>query len=244
MELRLESRDLHEAIEEATQFFGTKKVVACCGDRLTLTCLCLAEPIRRALVGAATTEDEGFELVRRTQPNLLICSSDLETGYGMNLLRRVREELPTCQLLIVLVRETQAVVQEALEAYADAVIFKSSLGTGKGDFIQALNTLAEGGVYFPEEIRRFGSAQDPNPKLPPLIEELSDRELDVVAGVARGLTNQAIGSSLGISVETVKTHVVNAKDKLCVMDRTHLAVMALLYGLIDPFTDPDNPLSS
>ena len=120
MELRLESRALHEAIEATAEFFKTQRVVACCGDRLTLTCLCLclclAEPIRRAMVGAATTEEEGFELVLRHKPSL-----------------------PTCQLLIVLVRETQAVVQEAMEAYADAVIFKSSLGIGKGDFIQALH---------------------------------------------------------------------------------------------------------
>ena len=46
-------------------------------------------------------------------------------------------------------------------------------------------------------------AQAPHPNLPPLIEELTGRELEVVAGVARGLTNQDIGSSLGISVETV-----------------------------------------
>ena len=234
MELRLESRTLNAAIDSAAQFFETQKVVACCGDRLTLTCLCLAEPIRRALVGAATTEDEGFEVVLRTRPSLLICSSDLETGYGVNLLRRGKAALPTCQLLIVLVRETQAVVQEAMEAHADAMIFKSSLGTGKGDFIQALNTLAAGGVYFPEEIRRLGAAQAPNPNLPPLIEDLSERELEVVTGVARGLTNPAIASSLGISTETVKTHVVNAKDKLGASDRTQLAVMALLYGLIDP----------
>ena len=56
----------------------------------------------------------------------------------------------------------------------------------------------------------------------------------MVACVARGLTNQGIGNSLGISVETVKTHVVNAKDKLGAADRTQLAVRALLYGLIDP----------
>ena len=122
MELRLESRALNEAIEATAQFFKTQRVVVCCGDRLTLTCLCLAEPIRRAVVGAATTEDEGFELVLRHKPSLLICSSDLETGYGMDLLRRVKAELPTCQLLIVLVRETQAVVQEAMQAYADAVM--------------------------------------------------------------------------------------------------------------------------
>ena len=234
MELRLESRALNEAVEATAQFFKTQRVVACCGDRLTLACLCLAEPIRRAVVGAATTEDEGFELVLRHKPSLLICSSDLETGYGMNRLRRVKAELPTCQLLIVLVRETQAVVQEAMEAHADAMIFKSSLGTVKGGFIQALNTLAAGGVYFPEEIRRLGAAQAPNPNLPPLIEDLSERELEVVTGVARGLTNPAIASSLGISTETVKTHVVNAKDKLGASDRTQLAVMALLYGLIDP----------
>ena len=86
----------------------------------------MAEPIRRAVVGAATTEEEGFELVLRHKPSLLICTSDLETGYGMNLLRRVKAELPACQLLIVLVRETQAVVQEAMQAYADAVIFKQA----------------------------------------------------------------------------------------------------------------------
>ena len=124
MELRLESRALHEAVDATAQFFKTQRVVACCGDRLTLTCLCLAEPIRRAVVGAATTEEEGFELVLRHKPSLLICTSDLETGYGMNLLLRVKAELPTCQLLIVLVRETQAMVQEAMQAYADAVIFK------------------------------------------------------------------------------------------------------------------------
>ena len=52
--------------------------------------------------------------------------------------------------------------------------------------------------------------------------------------MARGLTNQGIGNSLGVSVETVKIHVVNAKDKLGAANRTQLAVMALLYGLVDP----------
>ena len=60
MELRLESRALNEAVEATAQFFKTQRVVACCGDRLTLACLCLAEPIRRAVVGAATTEDKGL----------------------------------------------------------------------------------------------------------------------------------------------------------------------------------------
>lgn len=234
MELRLDSRALQEAVAQATQLLQDRRLVAVFGDRLTLMSFCVAEPIRSSLVGAATTEDEGFELVKRTQPDLLICSADLETGYGPDLLRRVKAERPSCQLLIVLVRETQAVVQEAMQAFADGVIFKSSLGTGRGDLISALLTLAEGGIYFPEEIRRLAAASLPISELPALVEELTAREVEVVAAASRGLKNNSIAELLGISVETVKTHVGNAMDKLGARDRTQMAVMALLYGLIDP----------
>ena len=80
MELRLESRALNEAVEATAQFFKTQRMVACCGDRFTLACLCLAEPIRRAVVGAATTEEEGFELVLRHKPSLLISTCLLYTS--------------------------------------------------------------------------------------------------------------------------------------------------------------------
>ena len=233
MELRLDSRVNQEAIAQASELLKDRRIVVVFGDRLSLISFALVDAINPSLVGAATTEEEGFELVLRTQPDLLICSSDLESGYGINLLRRVKAELPTCQLLIVLVRETQTVVQEAMEAFADGVVFKSSLGTGRGDLISALRTLAEGGVYFPEQIRRI-AASTPQPDLPPLVEELSPRELEVAAGVARGLKNNAIATLLGLSVETVKTHVGNAMDKLGARDRTQMAVTALLYGLIDP----------
>ena len=179
MELRLQSRTVKGAIDQATELLQHRRVVACMGDRLALICLCLTEPIQPVVQGAATTEEEGFQLVLRTQPDLLICSSDLESGYGIDLIKRVKAELPTCQLLIVLVRETQAVVQEAMEAFADGVIFKSSLGTGRGDFIQALQTIAQGGVYYPNEIRRLGF-QTPRSDLPALVEELSEREVEVV----------------------------------------------------------------
>ncbi|AII49191.1 hypothetical protein KR52_08550 [Synechococcus sp. KORDI-52] len=55
----------------------------------------------------------------------------------------MKEELSTCQLLIVLVLEIQAVVQEVMQAFADAEIFKSSLGTGKGDVVPALQSLSD-----------------------------------------------------------------------------------------------------
>ena len=233
MELRLDSRTSQDAIAHAAELLEHRRLVLVFGDRFTLSALAIAGPIQPSLVGAATTEDEGVELVLRAQPDLLICSSDLETGYGPVLLKRVKAELPTCQLLIVLERETEALVREALDAFADGVIFKSSLGTGRGDLIGALHTIADGGVYYPAEIRRLAAAA-PQPDMPPLVEELTQRELDVAAAVARGLKNNAIADLLGISLETVKTHVGNAMDKLGARDRTQMAVTALLYGLIDP----------
>ena len=72
--------------------------------------------------------------------------------------------------------------------------------------------------------------------LPPLVEELTPREIEVAAAVARGFTNNAVGDLLGVSVETVKTHVGNAMDKLGARDRTQMAVTTMLYGLIDPLS--------
>ena len=237
MELLLESRVIKGAIDQARVLLQNRRVVVCMGDRLALMCLCLTEPVRPVVLGAATTEDEGFELTLRHKPDLLICSSDLETGYGIDLIKRVYAELPSCQRLIVLVRETQAVVREAMDAYADGVMFKSSFGTGRGDFIQALQTLAEGQVYYPEEIRQLG-AEAPRPDLPALVEPLSDREIQVVSLIALGLSNQAVGNQLRISIETVKTHVVNATGKLGAQGRTQLVVKAIAYGLIDPSVNP------
>ena len=85
-----------------------------------------------------------------------------------------------------------------------------------------------------EECRSI-AATSPRPQLPPLVEELTPHELEVAAAVARGFTNNAVGDLLGVSAETVKTHVGNAMDKLAARDRTQMAVTAMLYGLIDPF---------
>ena len=114
----------------------------------------------------------------------------------MNLLRRVKAELPTCEMFIMFVRETQAVVLEEMEAYANAVIFKSSPGTSKGDFVEAFHTLSEGSFYSPEENRKLGAALAPNQNLLALIEELTEQELEAVAGVARGLTPRASAAAL------------------------------------------------
>ena len=158
-------------------------------------------------------------------------SDDLEVGYGVRLLERLKQQQPSCRVLILLRRESDNVVKEALEAGADGVIFNSSLGSGQREFVKALRALVGGGVYYPTSVRNLIRPKSLSSKLDPR-DCLSDREMDVVHYVAQGLRNSEIANVLNISAETVKSHISTSIQKLGVRDRTQLAVQALLHGWI------------
>ena len=67
-----------------------------------------------------------------------------------------------------------------------------------------------------------------------LTDPLSDRKLEVIRGIIKGMKNLEIAEALFISAETVKSHVSTTIQKLGVRDRTQAAVFALTYGLIEP----------
>ena len=160
-------------------------------------------------MGGATTEEDGLHLFGRMHPDLLLLTEDLEIGYGIRLMQSVHEHSPETRMLIFLSREKQDVVEEKLQ------------------------TLSAGGVYYPEDVRRtvVSLHSDQQAKF---VEQLSEREKQVVNAVACGLTNAEIATAFQISTETVKSHVSNCMSKLAVRDRTQLAVSALMHGLIDP----------
>ena len=161
----------------------------------------------------------------------MITSEDLEKGYGIRLVEIAKQKSPDLKALIFLKRETPEVVQEAMEAGADGVMFNSSIGSGNGDFIQALSTTNSGGIYYPKAVRQVATAKVKS--VPILIDPLSERELEVIRGIIQGMKNNEIAETLFISTETVKSHVSNAIQKLGVKDRTQAAVYALTHGLVE-----------
>jgi DNA-binding NarL/FixJ family response regulator len=225
-------RTLQKAANTCQKLLANKKVLVCSKNKLTLTALLLCTPIFQSLVGGATTEDEALEIQQECQPDLLITSEDLEKGYGIRLVETIKKRTPELKALIFLQRETPEVVQEAMEAGADGVMFTSSIGTGNGDFIQALTTTAEGGIYYPMAVREAVSKK-PRPA-PVIADPLSERELEVIRCIIEGMKNLEIAEALFISAETVKSHVSTVIQKLGVRDRTQAAVFALTYGLINP----------
>ncbi len=222
---------LQKAADACKKLLANKKVLVCSKNRLTLTALCLCTPILQSLVGGATTVDEALQVQQKNHPDILITSEDLESGYGIRLVEKAKNYSPELKALIFLQRETPEVVQEAMEAGADGVMFISSIGTGDGDFINALSTANSGGIYYPRSVREAATAKVKS--APVLVDPLSERELDVIRCIIRGMRNIEIADALFISSETVKSHVSTVIQKLGVRDRTQAAVFAMTHGLIE-----------
>jgi DNA-binding NarL/FixJ family response regulator len=104
--------------------------------------------------------------------------------------------------------------------------------------IEAVQVVAGGEALLAPEITRrliarFVSGGRPNTP-PPALEELTERERQVLTQVARGLANAEIGSALSVSAGTVKTHVARILSKLGLRDRVQAVVFAYECGLIQP----------
>ena len=222
---------LKKAADQCQELLKNQKVLICSKNRLTLTALCLCTPILKSLIGGATTEEEGLELQTKFKPNILITSEDLERGYGIRLVEKAKIYSPGITALIFLERETTEVVHEAMDAGANGVMFISSIGTGHGDFINALTTTNHGGVYYPKSVREAATAKVR--QIPDLVDPLSEREYEVLRCIIQGMKNSEIAEALFLSSETIKSHVSTTIQKLGVRDRTQAAVYALTHGLID-----------
>ncbi|WP_063404101.1 helix-turn-helix transcriptional regulator, partial [Prochlorococcus marinus] len=166
------------------------------------------------------------------RPDILFTSDDLEQGYGIDLVKEAKLVSTEIKALIFLRRETKEVVDEALDAGADGVMFVSSVGSGNGDFIQSLLTTLKGGIYYPADVRDLARDNKQLNDAPVIDYQLTERELEVLNAIVGGLSNKGISESLFVSTETVKSHVSTIISKLGVRDRTQAAVFAIRHRIV------------
>ena len=209
-------------VTQVEQTLSKRRVMLCMGDRVALAGMCLSSPIKPVLAAAATTESEGLAVAIKSQPDTLIVTDDLEQGYGISLVTSIKKNIPDLKVVLIIRRENHEVVQEALDAGCDGVIFASSLGSGDGEFLYALSNAVGGSIFYPESVRHFIEKDSIDNNI-----QLTDRELDVMSLLISGKKNLEIAESLSISIDTCKSHISNIISKLGVSDRTQAAI----YGL-------------
>lgn len=189
--------------------------------RLGLAALMAEEPDIE-IVGAACNGAEAVMLFEKLRPDVTIMDGMLPDIHGVDATRAILKKHPQARIILVSINESAEDIHRAIEAGAAGYVSKSQ----KQDvIIRAVRAVASGERFLePELARRLAARATTN--------ALSDRELDVLRLVASGLGNKQIGLELGLSENTVKTHIARIMGKLDTHDRTSLAMKAVSLGLL------------
>jgi DNA-binding NarL/FixJ family response regulator len=195
---------------------------------------CLIADDHPALIAAVSTyvADNGFEVVgpapdgrravalaEEAKPELALVDFRMPRLSGTDLVRALLEVSPETRVVVYTADADEALARDVLAAGAAALVLKEA---PLADLVRALESALAGGSYLDPALARTAV---PNGKL-------TARELDVLVLLAEGLQHEEIGRRLGISSETVRTHLRKACDRLGASTRTQAVATALRLGLI------------
>jgi DNA-binding NarL/FixJ family response regulator len=189
------------------------------------------------IVGEAADGNEALELARQLAPDVVLLDIRMPGLDGIQTTRRLLEQPPPVPRILVLTTfDLDEYVYEAMKAGASGFILKN---VPPAKLVDAVRTVATGDALLAPAItrrmiERFVQ-QPPVPQgRPPQLEELTERELDILREIARGRSNAEIAGALYLSQATVKSHVNRVLSKLNLRDRTQAAVLAYETGLVRP----------
>jgi DNA-binding NarL/FixJ family response regulator len=195
-----------------------------------------AEAIRPTLdglgmtvVAVATTGVEGLELAHLHRPDLILIDIGLPDESGLVAGRRILEEVPKAKVVALTALLSPATVGEAVRIGFHGYLTKDA---SVSRFASSLHAVADGQVVFP---RRLASAiersrDDDGSEL--LAAQLTAREREVLGLMAGGFSGPDIARKLGISTNTVRTHIQSILTKLQVHSRLQAVAFALRRGLV------------
>ncbi|WP_419993619.1 response regulator [Streptomyces boninensis] len=195
-----------------------------------------------AAVGEAATGAEAVELARREQPDVVLMDIRMPGLDGIEATRRIcaAAETAAVRVLMLTTFDLDEYVYGALRAGAAGFLLKD---TPPQHVLDAVAVIAAGeALLAPSITRRLIAefARRPEPGRPParLLDDVTDRELEVLGLVARGLSNQEIAAHLQLSPATVKTHIGRLLAKLQARDRAQLVIVAYETGLVTAGQQP------
>lgn len=182
------------------------------------------------VVGEASTGEEAIVKARHVQPDVILMDLNLPGMGGLEALRIICAEDPTARILVLTTFDEDKRVSAAIHAGALGYLRKD---TSPDELFDAIRQIAKGGSYLPQEIvqKLVRDLQGPKCSIPKG-SVLTEREKDILAALAKGLSNQQIADMLFIGDTTVRSHVRNILGKLGVSNRTEAAIFAVESGIV------------
>jgi DNA-binding NarL/FixJ family response regulator len=185
------------------------------------------------VVGEAGDGNSAIELVLETVPDVVLLDVRMPKRSGLEACMRIKEQVPSTRIIMLTVSDEEGDLYEAVKNGASGYLLKDS---SIDEVAQAVRVVAEGqslispsmAAKLIDEFKEI-SRSDREPGVP----RLTDRELEVLRLVAKGLNNREVAKQLFISENTVKNHVRNILDKLQLHSRMEAVMYAVREKLLD-----------
>jgi DNA-binding NarL/FixJ family response regulator len=174
------------------------------------------------LVAEAASGRQAVELHRALQPDVTLMDLKLPDLDGVSATKLIREESPHARIIALTSYDGDQEVYRALEAGARGYLLKEMVHT---DVLRAIRVVHSGKRLIPPEV-----AERLSEYFPQIV--LTEREVQVLSFVAKGMANKDIAFRLGTASGTIKMHVQNILSKLGAADRTHAVTIALERGIL------------
>jgi DNA-binding NarL/FixJ family response regulator len=181
------------------------------------------------VVGEADGGETAKRLIQQHQPDVAVLDVQMPGASGIEVTRWVRASFPKVGVLILTAYDDQPYVVAVLQAGANGYVLKTA---SPDELIQAVRAVHAGKSALDAGImQKLMTSMFPKPD-EPVLEALSEREMEVLMLVAKGHTNKAIGMQLGISDRTVQGHLAHIFAKLQATSRTEAVMRAVAQGWI------------
>ncbi|GLW98980.1 response regulator transcription factor [Microtetraspora sp. NBRC 16547] len=215
--------------------------------RATLTMLVGTAPDMVA-VGEAGTGGQAVEAAARLRPDVLLMDVRMPGMDGLEATRLIRADpaLAAVRIVMLTTFDLDEYVFRALRVGAAGFLLKD---IPPADLLAAIRVVASGEALLAPTVTRrliaeFARRDETDALIARELSQVTDRERQVLALIARGLTNPEIADRLGVSVSTVKTHVRRLLAKLSVHDRAQLVIVAYETGVVSPARRTCSPTPS
>jgi DNA-binding NarL/FixJ family response regulator len=188
------------------------------------------------VVGEAADGRQAVDETHRLRPSMVLMDIRMPRLDGIEATRRLTADSDGTRVLILTTFGLDEYVYEALRAGASGFMLKDA---PPEELLAAIDVVARGDALIAPAVTRsvieefVRRSPRPTPP-PPTLEELTDREREVLELLARGLTNSEIADRLVVSSGTVKTHVAHVLQKLSLRDRVQAVILAYELGVVAP----------
>ena len=179
------------------------------------------------VIGEAKDGLETVEKIRNEFPDLVLLDLNMPRMNGIDTIKKIKEIAPNIKVLILTIHDDEEYIYEVTKAGAEGYIQKD---IEPDELRNSIKKVMNGNKVFPAKIEEKVDEQIENEKSN--LEELSNRENEVLELLAQGMSNRDIAEELYINEKTVKNHVSSILRKFSVNDRTQAVIVALKNGLV------------